>query len=467
MHDNSNCLYNLSILEASKLIESRDISPVELTEAFLDRIRDQNSSLNAYITVTQEMALRQARKAEQEIQSGFYKGHLHGIPIALKDLFDTEGIKTTSGSMLYKERIPVKDSTVTARLNESGAVLLGKLAMSENAIAGTGIGFENPKNPWDISRTAGGSSNGSAVAVAAGMAMGAMGSCTRGSIRAPASFCNVVGLKPTYGRVSRHGVLPLSWTLDHVGPMTYRVEDAAIMLDAISGYDKNDRTSSQHSLKRFEIPSKHRLDGIKIAVAKHYFFDKTRPDVDPQVIKIAEEALVKLEQLGAIIEEINIPALEYADAAALVILLGEGYAVHQSDILTKPELYGELNLLELRVGGLFSNTEYISAQRIRTILIQQYAEAFKSYDFFASPTFAMVAPSNLVPTASAISQMPSFTGPYNLTGLPAISVPAGFTDEGLPVGLQLAANAFKEHDLLQLAYIYERETCFYKSRPTL
>ena len=467
MDDNSNFLYTRSIAEASKLIERRDISPVELTQAFLDRIRDQNCSLNAYITVTQEIAIRQARKAEKEIQAGFYKGHLHGIPIALKDLFDTEGIKTTSGSMLFKNRISVKDSTVTARLNECGAVLLGKLAMSENAIAGIGRGFKDPKNPWDISRTAGGSSNGSAVAVASGMAMGAMGSCTRGSIRAPASYCNVVGLKPTYGRVSRHGVLPLSWTLDHVGPMTYRVEDAAIMLDAISGYDKNDPTSSKQSLKKFEIPAKRRLDGIKIAVAKHYFFDKTRPEVDPQVIKIAEEALEKLDQLGAIIEEINIPALEYADAAALVILLSEGYAVHQRDILTNPELYGELNLLELRVGGLFSNTEYISAQRIRTILIQQYAEAFKSYDFFASPTFATVAPTNLVPTPSAITQMPSFTGPYNLTGLPAISVPAGFTDEGLPVGLQLAANAFKEHELLQLAYIYERETCFYKTRPNL
>ena len=467
MYDNSNFLCNLSILEASKLIETRDISPVELTEAFLNRIRDLNPYLKAYITVTEETALSQARKAEQEIQSGGYKGHLHGIPIALKDLFDTEGIKTTSGSMLYKDRIPTKNSTVAERLNRSGAILLGKLAMSENAIAGTGIGFEEPKNPWDISRTAGGSSNGSAVAVASGMAIGAMGSCTRGSIRAPASFCNVVGLKPTYGRVSRHGVLPLSWTLDHVGPMTYRVEDAAIMLDAISGYDNNDLTSAKDSLKKFEIPAKNNLDGIKIAVAKHYFFDATRSEVDPQVIKIAEEALVKLEHLGAIIEEVNIPALEYADAAALVILLGEGYAVHQRKILSTPELYGELNLVELRVGGLFSNTEYISAQRVRNILIQQYSEAFKSYHFFASPTFAVVAPTNSVPTPSAITEMPSFTGPYNLTGLPAISVPAGFTAEGLPVGLQLAANAFKEHDLLQLAYIYERETCFYKSRPNL
>jgi len=467
MHDNSNFLYHLSIAKASKLIESRDISPVELTKAFLDRIRDQNQVLHAYITVTEELALRQARKAEKEIQLGGYKGHLHGIPIALKDLFDTAGIKTTSGSMLYKDRIPSEDSTVTARLHQSGAVLLGKLAMSENAIAGTGIGFEDPKNPWDLSRGAGGSSNGSAVAVAAGMAMGAMGSCTRGSIRAPASFCNVVGLKPTYGRVSRHGVLPLSWTLDHVGPMTYGVEDAAIMLDVISGKDKNDLTSAKDTLKKFEKPSKNRLDGIKIAVAKHYFFDATRPSVDQQVVNIAEEALVKLEQLGAIIEEINIPALEYADAAALVILLGEGYAVHQNNILTTPELYGELNLVELRVGGLFSNTEYISAQRARNILIQQYAEAFKTYDFFASPTFAIVAPSNAVPPGSAITQMPSFTGPYNLTGLPAISVPAGFTDNGLPVGLQLAANAFNEYKLLQLAYIYEQATGFYQFRPNL
>ena len=467
MDDNSDRLYNLSILEASQLIRNRDLSPVELTEAFIDRIKDQNPFLNAYITVTEDLAFIQARAAEQEILSGLYKGSLHGIPIALKDLFDTAGGKTTSGSKLFEDRIPERDSTVAARLSASGAVLLGKLAMSENAIAGTGIGFKDPKNPWDKAKTAGGSSNGSAVAVAAGMAMATMGSCTRGSIRAPASFCNVVGLKPTYGRVSRHGVLPLSWTLDHVGPMTYRVADAAIIMEAISGYDSNDCTSSKNKLKSFEMPSQHRLDGVKIAVPKHYFFNKSLPEVDSEVIKIAEDALAKLEQLGAIIEDINIPALEYADAAALVILLGEGYAVHQHNILEKPKLYGELNLLELRVGGLFSNTEYINAQRVRTRLIEQYLKALKSYDFFVSPTFAIAAPSKVVPTPSAISDMPSFTGPYNLTGLPAISVPAGFTEGGLPVGIQFAAGYFKEDKLLELAHIYEQEACFYKLRPNL
>ena len=293
MDDNSDRLYNLSILEASQLIRNRDLSPVELTEAFIDRIKDQNPFLNAYITVTEDLAFIQARAAEQEILSGLYKGSLHGIPIALKDLFDTAGVKTTSGSKLFEDRIPERDSTVTARLSASGAVLLGKLAMSENAIAGTGIGFKDPKNPWDKAKTAGGSSNGSAVAVAAGMAMATMGSCTRGSIRAPASFCNVVGLKPTYGRVSRHGVLPLSWTLDHVGPMTYRVADAAIIMEAISGYDSNDCTSSKNKLESFEMPSQYRLDGVKIAVPKHYFFNKSLPEVDSEVIKIAEDALAK------------------------------------------------------------------------------------------------------------------------------------------------------------------------------
>ena len=451
-------LHYLTIAEAGRLIRDGSLSPVEITRAFLERIDELDPRLRAYITVTADLALDQARRAESELRAGRDRGPLHGIPIALKDLFDTAGVATTSGSRVFADRIPARDGTVTERLREAGAVLLGKLAMSENAAGGPDptSGFPIPSNPWNLAHHAGGSSNGSAVAASAGLAMGTMGSCTRGSIRAPAAFCGVVGLKPTYGRVSRRGVIPLSWTLDHAGPITPTVEDAAIMLGAIAGHDPSEPTSSREPVPDYRASLGGGIRGMRIGVARHFFFDAGKPLVQRQPLELADRALAELEALGASVEEISIPALELADAAALVILLGEGHAFHERRLRETPELYGDLNRAEFRVGGLFTMTEYVQAQRVRNVLRSQYAEALGRVDVIASPTFAVTAPRHDAGPGTAITPMPSFTGPYNLTGLPAIAVPCGMTGEGLPAGLQLAAAPFAEPTILRVAHAYEQ-----------
>ncbi len=462
-------LHYLSIGEASRLIKDRSLSPVELTTAFLHRIEALDPKLRAYITVTADLALRQAEQAEAELSAGRYRGPLHGIPIALKDLFDTAGVATTSGSRLFADRIPRADGTDAARLREAGAVLLGKLAMSENAAGGPDLsnGFPIPNNPWNLEHNAGGSSNGSAVATSGGMAMGTMGSCTRGSIRAPASFCNVVGLKPTYGRVSRHGILPLSWTLDHAGPITQTVEDAAIMLGAVAGYDPADSTSSGEPVPDYADALEGGAEGLRVGVIRHFFFDETRPSVQREPLELADRAIGDLESLGAKVEEISIPALDISDAVALVIGLGEGYAFHERDLAERPGLYGDLNRAEFRVGGLFSIAEYVQAQRARNVLKRQYAEALSRVDVIASPTFAVVAPRHDDGPGTAVTSMPSYTGPYNLTGLPAISVPCGFTGAGLPSGLQLAGRPFEEATILRAAHTYEQAAGHHLRRPPI
>lgn len=462
-------LHRLTIGEASGLIKCGELSPLELTEIFIKRIEEFNPQLKAYLTVTADLAIRQAKLAEAEIASGKYRGPLHGIPIALKDLFDTAAITTTSGSRLFAGRIPESDSTVTTRLRDAGAVLLGKLAMSENAAGGPDYGstFPIPNNPWNTDHHAGGSSNGSAVAAAARLAMGTMGSCTRGSIRAPASFCNVVGLKPTYGRISRKGVRPLSWTLDHAGPITPTVEDAAIMLGAVAGYDPEDPTSSNDLVPDYRASLHGGIRGLRIGVPRHFFFDESRPLVQKEPLTLADKALKNLEDLGARVKDIYIPALEFADAAALVILLGEGYAFHERNILERPELYGDLNLAEFRVGGLFTMAEYVQAQRARNVLKQQYAEALEDVDVIASPTFAILAPRHDAGPGSAVTEMPSFTGPYNLTGLPAVSVPCGFTKGRLPSGLQLAGRPFDEETILRAAFTYEQANDHHLQQPPI
>ncbi len=462
-------LHHLAIAEAGRLIENGSLSPVELTRAFLDRIEKLDPKLNAYITVTADLAMEQAAHAEAELVAGERRGPLHGIPIALKDLFDTGGVATTSGSRVFADRVPESDGTVAARLREAGAVLLGKLAMSENAAGGPdpSNGYPIPNNPWNLEHGAGGSSNGSAVAASAGLAMGTMGSCTRGSIRAPAAFCNVVGLKATYGRVSRHGVLPLSWTLDHAGPITRTVEDAALMLGAVAGYDPDDPTSSGEPVPDYASALGGGIEGLRVGVPRHFFFDGDMPFVQPEPLELAEKAIGELEKLGAKVEGITIPALEISDAAALVILLGEGYAFHERNLAERPGLYGDLNRAEFRVGGLFSMAEYVGAQRARNVLKRQYAEALTSVDMIASPTFAVVAPRHDDGPGTAVTTMPSYTGPYNLTGLPAISVPCGFTKAGLPSGLQLAGRPFEEATILRAAYAYEQATDHHLRRPAL
>ncbi|MCZ6892095.1 MAG: amidase, partial [Chloroflexi bacterium] len=299
-----NELYYLTIGEASRLIRSRELSPVELTQAFLDRIESVDDRLKSYVTLLRDSALAEASVAEAEVQSGQWRGPLHGIPIALKDLYDTNGVRTTAQSKVLEHRVPVEDATVVTRLREAGAVLLGKLAMHEFALGGPPTSlFEQARNPWNLDYITGGSSSGSGAAVAAGLCMGSLGSDTGGSIRGPASLCGIVGLKPTYGRVSRHGVIPLSWSLDHCGPMTWTVEDAALMLQVIAGYDAKDPTTSRTAVPNYSASLNEDVKGLTIGVPRHHFFDK-ESGADTETLSMVDMALAALEGMGARLVEV-------------------------------------------------------------------------------------------------------------------------------------------------------------------
>lgn len=461
-------LYYLTIAEAGELLRNRSLSPVELTRAFLDRIDALDDTLQCYITVLHDDAMAAARQAESEILRGDYRGAMHGIPIALKDLYDTAGVRTTASSKVMADRVPTADATVTARLKAAGAVLLGKLAMHEFALGGPDPtnGFPLSRNPWNLDHIPGGSSSGSGAGIAAGLCMGTLGSCTGGSIRGPAAFCGIAGIKATYGRVSRYGVVPLSWSLDHCGPMTWTVEDSAIMLQAIAGYDPRDPTSSQAPVPNYAAALQSDVRGLRIGVPRHFFFADD-PKIDKQTLAAVDNALSEYEGMGAHIEEISVPMLAHAGAAQPVIMLAEAFAYHQNNLRNKPELFGEMVRARFRTGGLFSAADYVQAQRARNVLKRQFAEALRRVDVIASPTMSNPAPRFDEMDAMTTSRVPSFTGPYNLTGMPAISTPCGFTTEGLPIGLQIAGKPFDEPTVFRAAYAYEQRARLFERRPSV
>ena len=461
-------LHFLTIGEASVLLESGQISPVELTRAFLDRIDALDDTLLCYITVLHDGAMAEARQAEAEILRGDYRGPMHGIPIALKDLYDTAGIRTTGSSKVMADRVPSEDATTTARLKAAGAVLLGKLSMHEFALGGPDPtnGFPLARNPWNLDHIPGGSSSGSGAGIAAGLCMGTLGSCTGGSIRGPAAFCSIAGIKATYGRVSRYGVLPLSWTLDHCGPMTWTVEDSAIMLQAIAGYDPKDPTSSQAPVPDYTASLVEDIEGLRIGVPRHFFFADD-PTINKDVLSAVDAALNVMEDLGAHVEEVDVPMLEHAGAAQPVIMLSEAFAYHQNNLRDKPELFGEMVRARFRTGGLFSGGDYVQAQRVRNVLKREFADVLRKVDIVASPTMSNPAPRFDAMDAMTTSRVPSFTGPYNLTGMPAISVPCGFTSEGLPVGFQIAGEPFDEPTVFRAAYAYEQSARLFEQRPSV
>jgi aspartyl-tRNA(Asn)/glutamyl-tRNA(Gln) amidotransferase subunit A len=456
----------LTIREAGRLLQSGKLSPVELTRAFLHRIERLDAKLQSYITVLSDRALSEARHAEAEILRGAYRGPLHGIPIALKDLYDTQGIRTTASSRVMANRIPAEDATTTAHLAAAGSILLGKLAMHEFALGGPDptCGFPLARNPWDLDHIPGGSSSGSGTAVAAGLCMGSLGSCTGGSIRGPASYCSIVGLKPTYGRVSRYGVVPLSWTLDHCGPMTWTVEDAAIMLQAIAGYDAKDPTSSRAPVPDYATALIEDVKGMTIGVPRHFFFADD-PHIDREILAVVETALKTLQELGARVIEVNIPSLHYAGATQPVIMLSEAFAYHARKLRSKPEEFGDMVRARFRMGALFTSGEYVQAQRVRNVIKREFANALQQVDLIASPTMSNPAPAFQGIDVMTTARVPSFTGPYNLTGMPAISVPCGFTSKGLPVGLQLAGKPFDEPTVFRAAYTFQQRVRLFDKRP--
>ena len=461
-------LYFLTMREAGELMRSGRLSPVELLRASLDRIEATDGRLRSFVTLMADEAMEQARTAEAEMLRGNYRGPMHGIPFALKDLYDTAGTRTTSGSYVDLERVPTEDATTTAGLKAAGGILVGKLAMHEFALGGPDwtTPFEPARNPWNLDHITGGSSSGTGSSVASGQVMGGLGSCTGGSIRGPASYCGIVGLKATYGRVSRFGVVTLSWSQDHAGPMAWTVEDTAYMLQAIAGHDPRDPTSSTAPVPDYSASLVEGIKGVTIGLPRHYFFDPD-PSVDPEVVAVVERAVTELEGLGARVREVSLPSLDYVRAANSVIMVSEAYAYHEPNLKTIPQKFGEIVRSRFRTGGLLSASDYVQAQRVRTWARREFADVMKTVDFLVTPTMTTPAPAFEGYDPASTVRGRSFTAPFNVTGLPAISVPCGFTEAGLPVGMQIAGKPFDEPGVIQAGYTYQQHAGWYKTRPAL
>jgi len=456
----------LTIADAAEQIRKKSLSPVELVETLLRRIDTFDPRLNAYLVVTGDEARRAARQAAEEIGRGDYRGPLHGIPLALKDLFDTRGVRTTAGAKIFADRVPERDAYVVEKLRDAGAILLGKLNMHEWAL---GVTTANPhfgptRNPWDTQRIPGGSSGGSGAAVAATLCLGALGSDTGGSIRIPASLCGIVGLKPTYGRVSLRGVIPLSWSLDHAGPMTKTVRDAALLLQVIAGYDGDDPVSVNIPVDDYCGDLERGVRGLRVAVPRNFFFEVAHAEV----AEVVRAALRVLEQLGALVEEITLPGVEEAHQANVTITLSDAAAYHRAHLETRPDDIGADVLARLQRGAEMTSSAYALARRAQAEWRRKFERLLGEYAVLAVPTTPIAAvPIEGTDAVKAARVLTSFTGPFNLPGLPAISVPCGFTHAGLPVGLQLVARPWAEATVLSVAHAYEQATEWHKRCPTL
>jgi len=451
-------LTSLTIHEAAGLLKQKEISPVELTQAHLERIQQLDQRLNSFLTLTPELALQQARRAEMEIQHGNYKGALHGIPLALKDLYETMGIRTTAGSTFFADYIPDADAAVVQRLKEAGAVILGKLNMHEIAL---GVTNENPHygdccNPWDLTRISGGSSGGNATALAAGLCMGALGSDTGGSIRIPSALCGVVGLKPTYGRVSLRGVIPLSWNLDHAGPMGRCVRDVAILLQSIAGYDPEDAWSVDMPVEEYLSDLKSNLQHWRIALAVDDYYTDAEI-VDGEVLQAVRKAAQDFEKLGVRVEQVPFPNARDAAMANGLMTPADAAAFHHQRLSENAQGFGQDVLKRLQSGAAFTSTEYSLARRMQTILRCKFNEFFNEYDLLLTPTTPITAPiRGSADAAERARLLTRFTAPFNLTGLPALSVPCGWSSEKLPIGLQIVGKPWAESKVLLAGELYEQ-----------
>ena len=461
----------MTILEAAKALRAKSVSSRELTEQCLREIEAGNGKLNAFLTVTGPAALAAADAADRELASGHDRGPLHGIPIALKDVFCTKGIRTTCGSLLYKDYVPDYDCAVAERLAAAGTVLLGKTHMHELAY---GVTSNNPhfgpvRNPWNVDRVPGGSSGGSGAAVATGMALMAMGSDTGGSIRVPGAFCNTVGLKPSYGRVSRFGVLPLDFSLDHMGPLTRTVRDAALCLQALAGRDERDETSSHAPVDAYLPAENVSLQGMRVGVPANFYFEQVDPDVASAVRKMVQLAA----GLGASVEVVTVPDIAALNAVGRVILLSEASAVYERFGDRRAEFGADVRVL-FDQGALLPATDYVNAQRLRRQFRDAFLRLFSGIDVLLTPTTPTVAKrigenSILVGGVEEDFRLATtrLVRGINALGFPAISVPCGFNGEGMPIGMQLVGRPFGERRMLDVAAALEDATGFYKQKPVL
>jgi len=453
-----------TIQQLSRQLRDRSLSPVELTRDFLTLIETLNPKLNAFITILADSALADARRAEQEIQRGDYRSPLHGIPIGLKDILDTAGTRTTAASALFKDRIPTEDAEVVRRLRAAGAIILGKQNLHEFAYGGSSMisHFGEVHNPWDTSLIAGGSSGGSAAGVAAGLGFAAIGTDTAGSIRLPAAYCGAVGVKPTYGRVSARGVIPLSWSLDHVGPIANSVYDAAIILQVLAGYDVDDPASIDVPVPDFTATLDHLPAMLRIGVPRAFFFD----DLHPEVAAAIEKAIQVFRDLHAEIHEVKLEV-----PTDRTLSSAESYAYHEPFVASSPDLYQPATLARIQSGANTSAAAALRARRELEASRHSIRTIFNEVDILFTPTVPIpppviadlkAHPENLRPAELLMLRN---TRPFNVWGIPAISIPCGFTSDNLPIGLQLAAAPWREEQLLQVAHTYEQATDWHKRMP--
>jgi aspartyl-tRNA(Asn)/glutamyl-tRNA(Gln) amidotransferase subunit A len=481
----------LTIRGVSDLIKKKEISPVELIQAVLKRIEEVDGKLNSYITLLGDHAIESAKEAEKEISSGTYLGPLHGVPIGLKDIFVMKGVRTTCGSKILENFIPPYDATVTQRLKNAGAIIVGKNNMDEFAMgSSTENSYFGPtKNPWDLERVPGGSSGGSAAAVSASLCFASIGTDTGGSIRQPAALCGIVGIKPTYGRVSRFGMIAFASSLDQGGPLTKTVEDAALVLNVIAGHDPRDSTSVNIPVPDYTRCLKDGIKGIRVGVPKEYFVE----GIDTEIEKAVKDAIALVEDLGGVIEEISLPHTEYAVSTYYILAPSEAssnlarydgvkYGFRGSDakslmdmyFKTRAEGFGNEVKRRIMIGTYalssgYYDAYYLKAQRVRTLIKRDFEEAFKKVDVIMTPTSPEAAFKIGEKTDDPLKMYLSdiFTIPCNLAGLPGLSIPCGFTSSGLPIGLQILGKPFDEETLLRVAHNYEIHTSWKEKRPPI
>jgi aspartyl-tRNA(Asn)/glutamyl-tRNA(Gln) amidotransferase subunit A len=463
MSDDALCDLDLSGI--SKAIHAGKASSAEATEAYLRRIERHDGVLKAYITVMAERALAQARTADDELRRGTRRGPLHGVPIGLKDLIAVAGVRMTAGSRVMADRVAERDADVTERLHAAGAVILGKLSMHEFAFGRPVVdgAFPTGRNPWDVAHEPAGSSSGSGVAVAAGLCAGALGSDTGGSIRGPAARCGIVGLKPTYGLVSRRGVVALSWSLDHVGPMTRTVRDTAVLLQAIAGQDPGDPSTRNAQVGDYTAELESGVRGMKLGLLRRFYVDS--PGLNADVKSAAFTAFDALRGQGATIEDVDAPTLDLA-GAIWVTMLSEVYEFHRETIRDQPQNYGEGIRTRIYMGALVTAADFQRGQRLRARLRREVMALLDGVDALVFPGHA--APAQRfedISTGQIVVPGSRYTNVWNLLGLPAVVVPCGFSRDGLPLAIQIVGRPFDEATVLRVARAYERATDWHTKRP--
>jgi len=457
----------LTIAELGRAYDNRELSPVEVTRALLDRIAAHDGKLDSFIRTTPEVALAEAAAAERELMAGRRRGPMHGIPYGLKDIVETAGIPTTGHSRLRQHHVPAEDAQLVKMLKAGGAVLMGKLATWEFANGGPSFDLPWPpaRNPWDRERLPGGSSSGPGAAVAAGFVPAAIGTDTGGSIRGPAAFCGIAGLKPTYGRVSRRGVFPNTYTMDHCGPMTRSAEDIALLLQVIAGFDPDDPGSEDCAVPDYTAALSGGVRGLRLGLVEGWHdAPGAHPDLGPAIAA----AVATLESLGATVEPVKLSSLrDYTDCKT-TISIAELYAIHEHDLRTRPQDFGRILRNRILPGGLIRAEDYVAAQRWRTALAREQAMAFKRVDALITAGARGIADPADPDAEDRLIISPSITMPFSVSGVPALAIPCGFSRaEGMPLSLQVAAAPWREASVLRIAHAYQRATDWHRRHPVL